>query len=125
MPACILSIGSNEQPKQHICLAQRMLKERFAGIRFSAEQETEPLYLANPARFINQVALFETELSQVAIRQILKEIERCSGRLPEDKQREIVRLDIDLLTYGDALLKPEDREREYVVAGMRELNLVI
>lgn len=102
-------------------MAQRELKELFPRIRFSSEQETTPLRLTNPARFINQVAAIETALPQVTIRSALKEIERRAGRLPEDKEVEKVCLDIDLLTFDDQVLKPAEMERDYIVIGIKEL----
>lgn len=121
MHTCLICIGSNAQPERNLGLAQRELKELFPGIRFSLEQETAPLHLTNPARFTNQVAAIETTLSQATIRSALKEIERRAGRLPEDKGLEKVCLDIDLLTFDDQVLKPADMERDYIVAGIKEL----
>ena len=51
----------------------------------------------------------------------LKAIEREAGRVPEDKPREIVRLDIDLLSCDGRVLKPADMERGYVRQGLKEL----
>ena len=45
------------------------------------------------------------------------------GRLPEDKAQGIVKLDIDLLTYDDIILKPKDMERKFIIEGMESLDL--
>ena len=55
------------------------------------------------------------------MRACLKAIEREAGRVPEDKPREIVRLDIDLLSCDGRVLKPADMERGYVRQGLKEL----
>ena len=52
---------------------------------------------------------------------LLKQIEKENGRLPEDKQQGIVKLDIDLLKYDDSILKPKDMEKDFVQAGLKEL----
>lgn len=122
MPVCIICLGSNERRRENLPLARQELSILFPTIRFATEQDTEPLYFANPALFANQVAVFATELPKVAVLRALKAIERQAGRLPGDKQQERVCLDIDLLCYGDQVLKPRDLKREYVVDGLKELQ---
>jgi hypothetical protein len=56
------------------------------------------------------------------VRKELKAIEQSAGRRPEDKKEEKVSLDIDLLSFDDRVLKPEDLKREYVVKGLEELK---
>jgi len=48
----------------------------------------------------------------------LKHIEQIAGRLPEDKAKEKILLDIDILICDDRVLKPSDLEREYVRKGL-------
>ena len=56
------------------------------------------------------------------VRKELKAIEQSAGRHPEDKKEEKISLDIDLLSFDDRVLKPEDLKREYVVKGLEELK---
>ena len=83
--------------------------------------DTEAIGNGYLSPFSNQLALFETSLSAEDIRNILKQIEKENGRLPEDKQQGIVKLDIDLLKYDDSILKPKDMEKDFVQAGLKEL----
>ena len=117
----LVSIGSNESRDENMLLARRRLSELFADIRFSSEEETDPLYLHRPCRFSNQVACFHSDLCADEVRACLKAIEREAGRTPEDKAREVVRLDIDLLMCDGRVLKPDDMERLYVQRGLEEL----
>lgn len=103
-------------------LAQRRLAELFPSICFAKERETQPLSLHNRSLFSNQVACFYTDMDRDAVVRNLKKIEAEGGRRPEDKARERIHLDIDLLSYGDCILKPEDLKRDYVVEGLDELN---
>ena len=114
MHRCIICIGSNYNRGKNLLLAREKLSECFPSIRFAPEQETKPLHLTNPALFSNQVAAFSTEKEEVFVRKVLKDIERLSGRRPEDKDEEKVCLDIDLLAYDNQILKPEDWQREYI-----------
>ncbi|HIZ91520.1 MAG TPA: 2-amino-4-hydroxy-6-hydroxymethyldihydropteridine diphosphokinase [Candidatus Bacteroides merdavium] len=120
----LVSIGSNEGRRQNMLLARRRLSELFADIRFSCEEETAPLYLHRPCRFSNQVACFHSDLCADEVRACLKAIEREAGRLPEDKPREIVRLDIDLLMCDGIIIKADDWKREYVQRGLKHLNII-
>ena len=117
----LISIGSNERRVENMALARRRLAQLFADIRFSAERETEPLCLHRPGLFSNQVACFHSGLCADEVRSRLKTIEREAGRLPQDKPREIVRLDLDLLSCDGRVLKPADMERGYVCQGLKEL----
>lgn len=119
MHECVVCIGSNYDREENMFLARKSLTELFPSIRFTPERETEPLFFKNPALFLNQVATFTTEKEEESVRKALKEIESLSGRLPEDKKEEKVRLDIDLLRYNNRILKPEDWQREYI---QRELS---
>lgn len=103
-------------------LARRRLADLFPTIRFTTEQETRPLFFSSPAMFSNQVAQFFSEVEEEGVRKELKAIEQSAGRRPEDKKEEKVCLDIDLLSFDDRVLKPEDLKREYIVKGLKELQ---
>ena len=118
MHKCIICIGSNYNRKENLLLARRRLVDLFPTIRFTSEQETRPLFFRSPALFSNQVAEAEEE----RVRKELKAIEQSAGRRPEDKKEEKISLDIDLLSFDDRVLKPEDLKREYVVKGLEELK---
>lgn len=117
-----LCIGSNEHRHANLAFARRRLAEAFPGIRFSREVDTEPLRLARRAIFANQVARFESDREPCEVCSRLKSIEREAGRLPGEKEREIVRLDIDLLACDKLVYKPDDWGRTYVKQGIEELD---
>lgn len=73
--------------------------------------------------FSNQVARFSSTLDADRIVALLKSIESEAGRMEEDKKREIVRLDIDLLMCDAVVYKPDDLLRDYVIRGIQELDL--
>ena len=84
---------------------------------------TAPLYFtSNRTPFRNQLALFHSGLGAEEIVSVCKKIERKAGRLPEDKIKETVRLDIDLLKIDHRVLKPGDMEREYIREAVREFE---
>ena len=118
----IVCIGSNYNRTENLAFARQKLTEQFSPIYRAPELETEPLFFKNPALFSNQVIMFFSDKDEELVKRILKDIELASGRLPEDKKEEKVSLDIDLLSFDDRVLKPEDLKREYVVKGLEELK---
>ena len=116
-----ICIGSNEHRKDNLALARKRLSELFPDIRFSAEADTKPLFFRRQALFTNQVARFISDYDADEVILRLKNIEREAGRTPEEKEREIVRLDIDLLACDGKVYKPEDWKRDYIVRGLEEL----
>ncbi len=117
-----ISIGSNEQRKDNLALARKRLSDFFPDIRFSAEEETKPLYLHRPNLFSNQVARFMSDRQAGEVIARLKAIEQEAGRTSEEKKQEIVRLDIDLLACDSMIYKPEDLKRDYIARGLQELE---
>lgn len=117
-----LCIGSNEHRHANLAFARRRLAEAFPGIRFSREVDTEPLRLARRAIFANQVARFESALGRTEVVDCLKMLEREAGSTQEERQIEIIRLDIDLLACDGEIYKKEDWKRAYVRKGMEELD---
>ncbi len=125
MHSCLVCIGSNYHRKENLLLARRRLQQLYPSVRFASEQDTLPLFLKqNKALFTNQVALFFSEQGEEEVVGELKSIERAAGRCPEDKVRERICLDIDLLSYDGRILKPEDLKREYVIRALKELALL-
>ena len=116
-----ICIGSNEHRKDNLALARKRLSELFPDIRFSAEADTKPLFFRRQALFTNQVARFISDYDADEVILRLKNIEREAGRTPEEKEQEIVRLDIDLLACDSKVYKPEDWKRDYIVRGLEEL----
>lgn len=117
-----ICIGSNERRKDNLALARKRLSELFPDIRFSAETDTQPLFFRRQALFANQVARFMSDCDVHEIILYLKSIEREAGRTSEEKKQEIVRLDIDLLSWDNRVYKPEDLKRDYIVRGLEELD---
>jgi 2-amino-4-hydroxy-6-hydroxymethyldihydropteridine diphosphokinase len=118
MTSCLVCIGTNYERERNLSFACNELSLRLEGIRFAPAEETAPIGMKmRSENFLNRVAAVDTDLSREELREMFKQIERSAGRTADDKSHEIVRLDIDLLTYGDELLKPADMARDYVARG--------
>ena len=73
------------------------------------------------ALYMNRAARLYTAMSPEALQDCLKDIEQRNGRTPDDKQRGIVALDIDLLTYDGRILRPKDWDKHYVQQALEAL----
>ena len=122
MPSYLICIGSNYNREGNLLLARNQLTALFPSIRFAEEVETEPFLLSNPALFTNQLARFHSDKGPEQVKVHLKDIECLAGRLPGDKAKEKVILDIDLLMCDDLVLKPQDMEREYIKQSLEVLD---
>ncbi len=117
-----VSLGNKELRQENVSLARKRLKELFPGIRFSTEEETKPLYFRRSSLFSNQVARFISNDDAAEITSCLKAIEREAGRMPEEKKQEIVRLDLDLLSWEDTVYNPVDLIRDNNCRGLKEIE---
>lgn len=115
---CLLCMGSNTNRFTQLSDARKVLSEAFPDIHFGELMETQAIGSGFHSPFSNQLARFTTTLSSESVYNLFKELERHSGRLPGDKAQGIVKLDIDLLTFDNKVLKPEDMKREYIRRGI-------
>ena len=118
---CLLCMGSNTDRSAQLSVARKALCATFPNIHFGEMMETEAIGSGFHSPFSNQLARFSTTLSPDSVHDIFKELERRSGRIPEDKSLGVVKLDIDLLVFDNRVLKPEDMEREYIRRGISVL----
>lgn len=119
---CWICIGSNVEREVNMDLARRRLAEHFPDIEFAPAEETHPLGMHTHRLFTNQVARFCTTLPAEAVERVFKAIETEAGRTPDDKLCEVVKLDIDLLSYGECNCRPDDLQRDYVQRGINKLE---
>ena len=115
---CLLCMGSNTNRFTQLSDARKVLSEAFPDIHFGELMETQAIGSGFHSPFSNQLARFTTTLSSESVHNLFKELERHSGCLPGDKAQGIVKLDIDLLTFDNKVLKPEDMKREYIRRGI-------
>jgi len=98
-----LSLGSNIDRRRHIQQALEDLAARFGELVVSPVYESEAVGCAGD-NFYNLVVGIRTALSAGTLVQRLREIEAQHGRRRSDDKYAPRTLDIDLLTYGDAVV---------------------
>ena len=113
----LIALGSNHEQEKNVAFAMERLHSFFPGISFSRMLWTEPIGIASD-RFVNALALADTDKEQEEVEQVEKE---C-GRSREEKMRNIIRLDLDLLQWGTVRLREQDWERDYIRLLLQEMQ---
>lgn len=98
-------------------------------LRVSSLYETEPIGLREQRWFLNLVAEFQTELFPRQLLQRIEKVERELGRKRTVRNGPRT-IDIDILLYGNSVVKtealeiphPRYRERRFTLAPLAELN---
>jgi len=129
-----LGLGSNVGDREgNLHQALDQLQARDLRLRRSSSlYETEPMGLRDQRWFLNQVAEFETELFPLQLLQRLQRVERNLGR-----KRVVLNgprtIDIDILLYGNTVMKTADleiphprySERRFVLEPLAELDATL
>lgn len=94
------SIGSNQQPHEHIRRALAALERQFRPLEVSPVYESVAVGFSGD-NFLNLVVAFDTDLPLEQLDQELRRIEDDCGRVRGSARFTSRTMDIDLLTYGD------------------------
>lgn len=104
MPQVFVSVGSNIERENNIRSSVRALNKLFGSLLLSKVYETSAVGFAG-APFYNLVVGFNTILHIETVVDLLGGIETDHGRLHNDAKFSSRTLDLDLLHFGDAVLK--------------------
>ncbi len=133
MALCYIGIGSNLGDRQgYIDRAMEELRRESSIrlVRASSIYETEPVSDVPQGKFLNGVLEVETKLSPGELLKALNDIEERLGRRRAGVKFGPRTIDLDILYYGDRMVResgleiphPRIREREFVLRGLRELG---
>jgi 2-amino-4-hydroxy-6-hydroxymethyldihydropteridine diphosphokinase len=135
MPVAYIGFGANlpgpaGRPEATLAAAAERLAQLGRVIARSSLYSTAPVGLAGQPRFLNAVVALETGLAPRALLEALLKIERDLGR---DRAAGVANgprtLDLDILLYGDLVLRedgleiphPRMAERAFVLAPLSEI----
>ena len=106
MGLALLSLGSNLEPERHLRAAADALRERFPDIVFSRPYRYPAVGFDGPD-FINAGAMLQSDLDPYQLNDWLHALEDTQGRRRDAPRFSSRTLDIDLVFYGDLILKGE------------------
>lgn len=128
-----LGLGSNlGNRRRNLITAAALLAERAGDVlALSSFYETEPWGFVSENRFLNAALALETSLSPFDLLRLTQTIEREMGRAAKSTQGiyHDRLIDIDLLLYGDEVVRsaeleiphPHLHERRFVLEPLREI----
>lgn len=99
-----LSLGSNVEPEKHLRAALAELRERFGEIIVSPTYRFSAVGFDGPA-FLNLAAGIDTDLDAAALNAWLHALEDRHGRRRDVARYSDRTLDVDIVLYGDAVLR--------------------
>ncbi len=122
-------LGSNVgDRRQNLNKALDYLRQRLRVAELSSVYDTEPVGNTEQPRFLNMVCGVYTMLEPRALLILVKSIERKMGRQP-GRTNDPRTIDIDILFYGDKVIKTPDlviphprlAERAFVLVPLAEI----
>lgn len=102
MPQVFLSLGSNIEPVHHLRRAVAALRTSFGVLVASPVYESVAVGFTGD-NFLNLVVALDTELPVGELSILLRGIEASNGRRRDTEKFASRTLDIDILTYGEAV----------------------
>ena len=116
----IILLSANYDSLSHLERARRRLLQVLFDVSFTPSIWTAPYHSPLPLLYQNQLVYAHTSLPLEDLQMLLKHIEQQLGRTKEEKERGIVRIDIDLMQYGDTRHHLADWERPYMKQLLEE-----
>jgi len=102
MPRVWISVGSNIDRERSVRAALRELRQLFGDLVLSPIYETEAVGFDGDA-FLNLVVGVDTARAPGELHRLLRDIEASHGRQRSGVRFDARTLDLDVLTYGDAV----------------------
>jgi 2-amino-4-hydroxy-6-hydroxymethyldihydropteridine diphosphokinase len=102
MTQVYLSLGSNIEPQRYLKKALAALRADFGDLIVSPVYESLAVGFVGD-NFLNLVVAIDTDLSVASLSSLLRDLEEANGRQRQTTKFSSRTLDIDILTYGDAV----------------------
>jgi len=104
MTCAYLSLGSNIEPGRHLRAALAALRERFGAIDVSPAYRTAAVGFEG-ADFVNLGVRIDSDLEPAALNDWLHALEDAQGRRRDGPRFSSRTLDIDIVLYGDHVVR--------------------
>ena len=104
MTRVYLSLGSNIEPEKNLVAAIDVLREKFGDVLVSPTYRFRAVGFDGPD-FLNLVAAIDTDMEAAALNDWLRDLENQQGRRRDVPRFSSRPLDIDIVLFGDEVLR--------------------
>ena len=117
----IMSLGSNSEQEACFRRAVELIGKEFHDVVYSRTIWTSPIGIES-GDFMNAVVMAKTHRDEAATIECLKSIEQKCGDSREKRGQNIVRMDIDLLSFDGQKRHENDWNRPYIADLLHEIR---
>lgn len=122
MNTCMVSIGSNVDPEEHISRAIEILSHELRVIKVSELIRTAPVGITNQADFLNGAVKIETVMEMEQLSQFLKDLENRLGRDRSQPKYGPRCIDLDILIWNGEIVDGDYYTRDFLRKSAAELG---
>jgi 2-amino-4-hydroxy-6-hydroxymethyldihydropteridine diphosphokinase len=116
-------MGSNVSQVYNMQMAVTMMMSLLGkSVIFSRRVWTTPIGFDSD-KFLNCIAVAYTDQGMPQLVRAFKDIEHRLGSMKSEHSAGVVKIDIDVLQYGDQRFHASDWNRDYIKALMKEMDL--
>ena len=125
-----VSVGANVAPERNIADGLGLLAGRLTIDAVSTFYRTPAIGRPEQDDYLNGVIALDTALEPLALKEVLREVERALGRVRTEDAYAPRTLDLDILLYGNRVFieaeleipDPDIATRPFLAAGLIELD---
>lgn len=122
MNHALISLAANDEKKETtIAHALRLIESYCVILNQTPVYQSEAAGESQQPSYANALLQVETDQEYEELRRRFKSLEHDAGRTPASKERGIIPLDIDIISWNETLLKNKDMEYDYMKKGLHLL----
>ncbi len=122
MNHALISLAANDEKKETtIAHALRLIESYCVILNQTPVYRSEAAGESQQPSYANALLQVETDQEYEELRRRFKSLEHDAGRTPASKERGIIPLDIDIISWNETLLKNKDMEYDYMKKGLHLL----
>ena len=122
MNHALISLAANDEKKETtIAHALRLIESYCVILNQTPVYRSEAAGESQQPSYANALLQVETDQEYEELRRRFKSLEHDAGRTPASKERGIIPLDIDIISWNETLSKNKDMEYDYMKKGLHLL----
>ncbi len=121
MNSTVIAVGSNINPEENVCLAEKEIESLGVLLKKSDFFYTKPLLYENQDDFYNGVFLLHTHYPLIELKKQLKLLENKLGRVRTANKNGPRTIDLDIVLFNNQILDKDVFVRDFVKEPILEI----